>query len=299
MIGPSLASAASYAYPSLACPQSSTGLTDCIAGASTGDTISVKPGTYYENVVASNGVIVTGGKGCKTPPVFDAGNNFVAVDVEADGVTLECLKFQNAPGWNGIDNSNGHDQLHLKSVQVTNFYNGVWDGGGSDGLQVTNSEIQTMAGRHPRRRPRHERRGDRYHGSVRRRVIAIFNGVDTSTFTGNKFGPCLDTGLYLQGGTNNAVARNTVTTTNQYGYLIQSQLTSIEKNVSDGSGNVAFQSEANGNSLVDNRIRARRTATRSTSRARTSSSPATSTLPARAATSSSARATTRPSPATR
>ena len=73
MFAPGKASAATtWFYPSGACPQSSTGLDNCINNVATdGDTVSILPGTYHENgTTVQNEVTVTGplSKGkCKVP----------------------------------------------------------------------------------------------------------------------------------------------------------------------------------------------------------------------------------------
>jgi parallel beta-helix repeat protein len=143
--GATAAATVTFDYPSGACPQGPTGLTDCIDNASDGDTISVKPGLYYENVVVNNAVTVKGTKCDKViidaappaPPGF--GVKGVGFQIADSMVTIECLTIRHATS--GVD-SDGFDDLTVRRVIMNDVSNGVRADAGTDRLRVENSRFQ-------------------------------------------------------------------------------------------------------------------------------------------------------------
>src|SRR5205823_6335177 len=106
-----------WIYPSGACPQSSTGLDNCINNvASAGDTVSVLAGTYHEHNTtfdpSQDNITVTGplkkGK-CQNPALvrINADQSGDGFKVRADGDTIQCLEIDHAGNSHyGVEDNN-------------------------------------------------------------------------------------------------------------------------------------------------------------------------------------------------
>src|SRR5690349_12321390 len=157
MFAPGQARAATtWFYPSGACPQSSTGLDNCINNvASDGDTVSILAGTYHENGTSvNNQVTVTGPLGkkgkCTNPAAvtINADQTDDGFYIENDNVTIQCLQIVH-PGTThyGVEDDSGSINLHVLYVIIQDADIGVYtNGGAADGLWVKNSTIKGTSG---------------------------------------------------------------------------------------------------------------------------------------------------------
>jgi hypothetical protein len=144
------AAAATFTYPSAACPQGPMGLNNCINAAADGDTIVVKPGTYLENTININHAVTVAGN-CKKPPVFDGaaiGGSFDDNDIFVilhDDVTIQCLSLIHANyAVNNSDAGSGTGGFLRLKVLQSNFRtleHAVGLSGGADFAEIKNNTI--------------------------------------------------------------------------------------------------------------------------------------------------------------
>ncbi len=87
---------------------------NAVDAASAGDTIKIKPGTYYEAVNVDKSLTIKGSK----QSIIDADDKGTALTIEADDVTVMNLAIHN-PGGYGIY-VDGYDNAVIKGVHIRN-----------------------------------------------------------------------------------------------------------------------------------------------------------------------------------
>jgi hypothetical protein len=134
LIVPPVASAATFTFPSITCPDDPADPNDideCIDLMAPGDTLVIKQGLFFEqNNVVDKDVTITGN--CKKQPIIDAvfpgppaaGARGDAFDVTVDGVTIMCLTVRHA--FIGVDaQGGGIDDLTVDRLVFIDVGTGV------------------------------------------------------------------------------------------------------------------------------------------------------------------------------
>jgi parallel beta-helix repeat protein len=243
-------------YPSTgACAQSSTGLNDCIASATPSSTITIKPGTYYENSTAvGTNVTITGS--CSNPQAVTIDQETVGdgFAVGASNVTIECLTLRHGgTNYDGIDNELAYDNLHVMKVDAFEEDYGVYSpGGGATGLSVTGSTMRGLdeeavysnAVTNP------TITGNTF-GNTGSHCVDLTSATN-GTISNNNIGPCDSYGIYIDGGDTNTVAANTIHTARSSCFDIASSHTTVTKNVTNGCDGTALYIDADNATVTNN-----------------------------------------------
>ncbi len=151
-LAPHASAAVTRVFPSGACPAGATGLTNCIALSAPGDTVKVKPGTFFENVVVSQDVTVRA-LDCTRRPVIDAttpaptnagppGVRGIGFSVQAFGVTIDCFTIRHATIAVENGTATGFDDVRIRRLLTVDASTGVHSFAGGDNLVVTNNLIR-------------------------------------------------------------------------------------------------------------------------------------------------------------
>jgi parallel beta-helix repeat protein len=247
------AEAATFTYPSGACPAGATGLNDCINNAGDGDHISVKAGFYNEIASVPHAVTVSGPCTGK-PAIIDATGFGNAFTIAHDDVTLKCLRVQNGSGRAISNAASAFQNLHVMKIKATHFAYGIFFDGGS-GMVVKGSTFSSMS--------QDAIRGDgpSINSTIKSNTIknaagwcVILNGAVTTTISKNNIGPCGVDGVYIQGGTGNTIATNKVHTVNNNGFAISSISTTLSGNTVRGASNDGFYSDGKDNVFLSNKV---------------------------------------------
>ena len=231
-------------YPGTgACAQSSTGLNDCIASATTGSTVTVKPGTYFESgtAVMVSGVTVTGSCANPSAVVIDQGLAGDGFDVGVANVTIECLKVRHGGnGHYGIANIGANNGLHVTKFIAVDEENGVYQPtAGTSGFSVTGSTFLGMNGY------------ALFSFGTTGATISnnTFGGVDgdcmfftsltSGTVSNNTIGPCGGNAIATSGGASNTISGNKLHAIGGYCIYADVTDTTITKNTINGCKSAA------------------------------------------------------------
>jgi parallel beta-helix repeat protein/putative cofactor-binding repeat protein len=245
-------------YPSAgACAQGPTGLNACIASATDGSTITIKPGTYFEHgTLIGHSVTVTGSCGLPTSVVIDqavAGDGF---DVHASNVTIKCLTVRHgASTYNGIFNAGAYNGLHVTQVDAFDEEYAVNQGtSGTTGLSVTSSKFigtNNVA---------------LYSSGVTGATVTgntienadndclEFASLKKSTVSNNIVGVCAGDGILIGGGANDTVSTNKLTTSGSTCIFAAAAAVSITANTIDGCSGPAIDVSGNYPTITTNQI---------------------------------------------
>jgi len=227
-----------------------------------GHTITVDSGTYYENVNVTKQLILKGMDTGGGKPVVNAGGCGSAINISADGITLEGFKATNSnSSWGNagikvISNrntitgnnatNNGYGILLSSSSNNTitennasnNSFNGIWlssstnntitgnvaNNNGHDGIFFVSSRSNTIT--------ENNASNNDWHG------VYLFDSSDNNIITDNTVSNNDGTGILLGSSNNNTIMGNTASN-NSYG--IEFYSSSIE-----------FYSASSNNSITEN-----------------------------------------------
>jgi parallel beta-helix repeat protein len=243
-------------YPGTgACAKTSTGLNACIASATAGSTITIKPGTYFESGTAVNifGITVTGSCGNPQSVIIDqsvAGDGF---DVGAANVTITCLTVRHGgSSYDGVYNG-GYNNLHVTKIDAVDEKYGIYQGvAATSGLSITGSTILGIADYAV------------YSEAVTGATITAntFGNTDSycveldaatlSTISNNNVGPCNSDGIYVGGGANDMVAGNKIHTADSDCLDIESAATTVTKNSFNGCDGTALYMDQDNATVTSN-----------------------------------------------
>ena len=230
--------AVTLTYPSTgACAQSPTGLASCIASATDGSTITIKPGTYYEHGTAvGHSVTVTGSCGSPSSVVIDqatVGNGF---NIQAPNVTIECLKLRlGGSSFSGIVNTGAFSGLHVAHVVVHSEVNGISQpAAGTSGLSVTSSTFLGINGFAllSNTLSNATLTGNTF-GNASGACVEL-PSLSTSTISNNTFGPCGATAVEIDAGATNTISGNKFATVTGRCLYVESNGTTMTKNTFNG-----------------------------------------------------------------
>jgi parallel beta-helix repeat protein len=243
-------------YPGTgACAQSPTGLNACIASASTGSTITIKPGTYFEHGIAvGTSVTLTGNCGSPLSTVIDQGLAADGFNVGASNVTIECLTVRHGgSSYYGIYNPGSNNNLHVMKVDAFDEEYGVYQGtSGTTGLSITGSTMLGMA------------EYSVYSSTVTSATITgntfgntgsdclDLDSARMSTISNNTIGPCDSAAIDVGGGANDTVASNKIHTAGGYCVELLSAATTVTKNTINGCNDPGVYVDANNATVTSN-----------------------------------------------
>ena len=245
-------------YPSTgACAKSATGLNACIASATDGSTITIKPGTYFESgTVVAHSVTVTGSCGLPTSTVIDQGVAGDGFDVQASNVTIKCLTVRHGgTSHDGIVNTGAYNNLHVTQVDAFEEEYGIYQGtSGTTGLSVTSSKLMGSVsdGLYSAAVTGATVTGDTIENASGRCVELI--SLKKGTVSNNTLGVCGAQGVYIGAGANNTVSTNKISTIDQGCISVDSEATSITTNVIDGCNGPAIFVDGNDPTITSNQI---------------------------------------------
>lgn len=109
---------------------------EAINNASSGDTILVGPGVYYENLVVNKSVSIVGENRLNT--IIDGGNAWMAVVIAENGVVLRNLTIRN--GYVGVILNKHIEGVHVVDNEIVfNSYDGVYGDRSGSNLIANNN----------------------------------------------------------------------------------------------------------------------------------------------------------------
>jgi parallel beta-helix repeat protein len=97
---------------------------EAVDWASSGDTIIVESGTYFENVILNEKIILRGIDSGGGPPVIDAAQRGNGVDIRVDGCTVENFIIRNGSLFTGIGVASSNNTLRQNTVR--DFGQGIY-----------------------------------------------------------------------------------------------------------------------------------------------------------------------------
>jgi parallel beta-helix repeat protein len=245
-------------YPSAQCPKGSTGLNDCIAGATAGSTITVSAGTYYESGTAVGKAVTVAGSSCAAGKVvIDQGFAGDGFDVAASNVTIQCMTIRHGgSNYDGIYSNGTSDNLHVSKVVLLDQDYGVYQNQpGSSGTSITNSTISAI-----------DSYGIFVAAGATGGVISadtILNvgsecfdlgGMTNGTVSNNKLGPCGSIGVEIDAGANNVISGNTLTAIDSDCIYVAGTFTTITKNTLNGCNSDAVYVSGNNATVTFNKV---------------------------------------------
>jgi parallel beta-helix repeat protein len=245
-------------YPSTQCLKSATGLNDCIAAATPGSTITIKPGVYFEHgtTISHTSITVTGSCGSPSSVVIDQGATGDGFDVNAANATVSCLTLRHGgTSWLGVDNLSANAGLHVSKVLFYNEDSGVYQNtGGADGLSVTNSTFQGIAG------------NAIYSNTVANATISgntvtntdsdciNITSLSNSTIANNNLGACNGDGIDDGGGATDTITGNKVHSVDGDCFDLGSASTTVTKNTLFGCNGTGIYMYGNTATVTLNKI---------------------------------------------
>ena len=138
-----------------------------VDGASSGDTISVKSGTFRENVIIDKSVVLRGTDSGDGKPVVDGKGVGSTIVLSADRITVEGFVVRNSGfGKSGIEVKSDNNYIRNNLVTANKWYGiflpdsddgvisgnvvsgnkyGIWISAGSDGNKITKNELKDNA----------------------------------------------------------------------------------------------------------------------------------------------------------
>jgi parallel beta-helix repeat protein len=181
-----------------------------IKASSSGDTILVKSGTYFENVEVNKKLILRG----IGNPVVDAGESGSAITLSADGTTLEGFT---ATG-SGFEEAGINVTSRNNTLSGNNASNNAYSG-----ISLSSSSKNTLNGNNAN--------SNKYHG------IYLLDSSNNNIL-GNIANSNNNYGIDLESSSSNTLSRNNASNNNNYGiYMDSSSNNKIYNNIFNNTNN--------------------------------------------------------------
>jgi parallel beta-helix repeat protein len=221
-------------------------ITECYDAAGEGGSVTIKPGHYDIHALAT--VLLDHGgtlQGSCGKSIIDPEDQFSAIAVLADNVTIKCLTLVHAGVGAAAIVDPQSANLHIMNVTISDAASGiaVATTGAANGLQVTGSTIfgTSTTGIVA------DNLSDAMvlSGNTIRNTGSSCIDVGTSsnsTVTKNKLTACDGHGVSIAGGTANTITNNTVQDTDENGIVVSSSATTISGNKVAGAYGTAIAS---------------------------------------------------------
>ncbi|MGQ9560205.1 MAG: NosD domain-containing protein [Candidatus Oleimicrobiaceae bacterium] len=213
-----------------------TSIRSAINGASTGDTVEVQSGIYYEYVNVDKQVILRGIDTGRGRPVVDGGGKDDVITISADGVTLEGFEVRNSRsgGWGIWVTSNKNI---LKNNTASNNLVGIGLYYSSGNTLINNTALSNCLG------------------------ISLWS-CDNNILANNNASLNECDGIALSGASNNTLANITASSNGQFGialcglhdgiHLTPSNNNTLTNNIANSNQDGIYISESSDNTLADN-----------------------------------------------
>jgi len=172
-----------------------------VNNATAGDTIIVRDGTYYENVVVNKSVPIRSENGSALTIVNASNPNDHVFNVTTDWVNISGFTVQNATKWTspqtaGIYLGNGVEHCNISDNNATNNYRGIWL------YQSNNNTVYNNT------------------ANLNNRGICLYPSSNYNTITSNTANDNSEgEGIYLSSSSNNNLTNNTAND-NKYGVCL-------------------------------------------------------------------------------
>jgi len=258
--GPASGTVLHLTYPGPgACVQGGSGLNACIGSATAGSTVTVKPGTYFENNISVfvSGVTITGSCGNPGSVVIDQSATGEAFNVGAPNVTIECLTLRHGGStYKGIENNGANNNLHVMKVDEFDEEYGVYQDAGTSGLSITGSTFLAMSN-YAVAVPSGSTTGMTISGDTFGNMgsdCVYFSSLSNSTISNNNIGPCESEGVEMDGGASNTISGNKMHSIDGPCISVESVATTITKNTITGCNGAAVYVSKDGPTITSNLI---------------------------------------------
>jgi parallel beta-helix repeat protein len=203
-----------------------------INAAHSGDTVSVKDGTYHEHVVVNKAIILTGESMKGT--IIDGGGNGYTVDVTASNVVISGFTITNGDVGIVLESSSSNNSITGNTV-TNNNWGGIFLGS-SSGNSVSGNNLTA----------------NNNYGILL--WSSSHNSITGNTVTNNN-----NFGIYLQSSSNNnTISGNNVTNSNWGISLDSSSSNSISRNTIETNTyeGIELDDQSSSNSIIGNTIKA-------------------------------------------
>ena len=228
--------------------------------ASTGDTITIPPGTYYENLIINKSITLQGEN--KQTTIIDGNNNENVITITAQHVQITGFTIQHSgenlfnagihiqTNYNIINNNiiaNNSDGIHITSGSNNQITDNTFSDNNYTGIGIyssTNNQIKN-----------NNIKNNNYLG------IYIWESSSNNTISNNVIIQNNDWGIHISQGYENNIQNNTITKNNNGGIVLHTpsnnniiQDNTISFNTNEGIRIYASQNTITSNAFSENKI---------------------------------------------